>query len=368
MHLAICFFGLLRSLKYCIQSIQTHCLQPITDAGHTYDVYIHTYKFSGNYVSARNRENVTSLNFSEWKLLNPYYIHIEDQDQFDAQTNYSTYITNGDPWRNGLDSLKNHIRALHSLNHLAKHLEFLQPNQHPSSSNIKQEHPKYDGVVFLRPDVKYVNDIPIELLSYSPNTLFVPDFHRSCNYHNKKGQYNDRFAMGDFNSAITYAKRLQYAYNYSLSHVLLSECFVYDYLNLPHHASAFNVIEIPFRFQRVRVHGNVHVRDREMPSPLHQLLSSPTHHSSSSPLSRLWYNNDINDPYNIYCSPNPKITPREVYKIYADKNLKLDNYSLTMHSNQTSSRWSYLVLFALIMVFVFFATSNKKKVEKYDSI
>lgn len=369
MHLAICFFGLLRSLKHCIQSIQKHCLQPITDAGHTFDVYIHTYNFSGNYSSARNQEKVTALNFSEWMLLNPYYINIENQDKFDAKTNYSKYVTKGDPWHNGLHSLKNHIRALHSLNELATHLEHEQSNHEALNSRTgkdklkKVDHfKKYDGIVFLRPDVMYVNDIPIELLVDSPQTLFVPDFHRSCNYHNTKGQYNDRFAMGDFNSAIIYAKRLQYALNYSLSHVLLSECFVYDYLNLPHHVSSFTVIEIPFRFQRVRVNGNVHLRDRQIPSPLQQLSSSRANENLWA-LNRLWYKNDVSDPFNIYCSPNPKIGPREVYKIYTDKNVKLDNYS-TDFENSQSLRWLYLILCVFMVVFIFLASSNRTKIEK----
>ena len=370
MHFAVCFFGLLRSLTYCIDSIRKHCLNPITSSGHTYDIFVHTYNFSGNYSNSRNGEkNPIHLNFSEWKLLNPYYIKIENQDEFDLQTNFTKFTTKGDPWHNTnpMLSLKNHVRALHSLHHLATYIESLQ-YQIKNKKNIK----KYDGIIYFRPDVIYMNDIPIELLVESSSTLFVPDFHRSCNFKNDKGQYNDRFAMGDVTSAIAYGKRYNYAYNYSLSHLLLAENFVYDYLNLPHHKAAFNVIEIPFRFQRVRVQGNIHLRDLDMPTPLQQLT---TKKSGTTPLRSIWYENDTNDPYNIYCSPNPRLNPQDVYKIYMDKNLNLDNYNEFISVYHASPWWfllfhpfAFLLVFVILVFFCFFPqkiiTSSKKNCAK----
>ena len=78
MHIAVCFWGLMRSLSFTIDGIRQHVLKPIEAAGFGYDVFVHTYKFRKNYTNARTRESGYN-NFSEWKLLDPDYVCVEDQ-------------------------------------------------------------------------------------------------------------------------------------------------------------------------------------------------------------------------------------------------------------------------------------------------
>lgn len=269
MRVAVCVWGLLRSLLYTHESIQQYVLFPLQHAGYDYDVLLHTYSFKGAYSNIRTGELADAglMNFSEWRLLQPSYVYVEDQDAFDASIDIVKYATQGDPWDNGLESLRNHLRALNSLFHLSRmvelansdpfHCKTLLSRGGADSRAARRSHElscRFDAVIFIRPDVLYAHYLPVELLSHFRSALFVPDFHRSC----AGGQFNDRFAMGDAASAITYGRRFESALNYSLSKSLRSEDFTYDYLL----NARVTVIEFPFRFMRVRAGGGVHARYR----------------------------------------------------------------------------------------------------------
>ena len=299
MHFAICMWGIVRSLRFTIHSMHQYCLDPLIKAGHTYEIFMHTYKFSGIYDNERNNEHAIRLNFSEWKMLSPDHIYVEDQDLFDSLNNYAQYKTQGDPWKNNYLSFTNHMRALNSLHYLASEVE------------KRSTYTQFDGVLFIRPDVTFLNELPFYLLEHIPNALFMPDFHRSC----KGGEYNERMAMGDLQSALAYGKRLEGALEYSLHKQLHSEKFTYEYL----HSKNVTVFEMPFRFRRTRASGEFHVRDEKaIVSPRFQSYQP----EYTTPLWLRWvytaaeyitmhrvyiWNHD--DDENLYCKPNPYISP-----------------------------------------------------------
>jgi hypothetical protein len=158
-------------------------------------------------------------------------------------------MVRGAPWDNNSQSLKNEIRALNSLLHLSYVLE----------STLR-----FDCVLFLRPDMQFLQQLPIQLMVNFSDRSFLPDFHRSCT----REEYNDRMMMGNLSSGIIYGKKLLNAYNYSLHAQLHPELFNYHYIsrmNIP-------VIEVPFRFRRIRAgNGNMNLRDRSLPSAQQQI-------------------------------------------------------------------------------------------------
>lgn len=263
MRVAICIWGLLRSLKHTVTSFEKHIIAVLDRFEVSYDIYVHTYNISGSYQSARNHEKSVTLNVSEWQLLKPNYIFVENQEDFDSRINYVLFETQGDPWHNDFSSFRNHMRALNSLYHVTQAVE-----------SMHQKEP-YDAVVFLRPDVRFITDLPIQLL-YNPQIMsaydmFLPDFHRSC----QGNEYNDRMALGKVFSALSYGKKFETAFVYSLSHKLHAEKITFYQLS---RAQKFNgsvtpptrVAEIPFRFQRIRSSGGIHIRDYEAVTPQEQ--------------------------------------------------------------------------------------------------
>jgi hypothetical protein len=90
MKVAICFWGLTRSLKYTIHSIRAKILKQLDDKNIEYKIFLHTYVFDSAYNNPRANEHNIKLDFDEYKLLNPDYVEIDNQDQIKKQIGLET--------------------------------------------------------------------------------------------------------------------------------------------------------------------------------------------------------------------------------------------------------------------------------------
>lgn len=228
MKIAICFWGLCRSTDKIIESLQKNVFEVLTAAGIDYDVFVHTFSIHRVYSNARAGEQGLMLNNSLHTLLNPKEALVEDQDEVDARLDLTAYRSRGDAWVGQgapWQTFENHIRSLYSLNRVTQ----LWKNG------------SYDYVVYLRPDVKYLN--PIDVRWFQPHYLVMTDFGQ-C-------PVNDRFALGTPTAAAVFGERFLGALEFSKRQPLHSEKFLDYALRM----NRIPTIEVPFRFRRVRATG-----------------------------------------------------------------------------------------------------------------
>lgn len=193
-HYALCFYGLLRSLNWTIDSVVDHVLEPIAQAGGTYDVFVHTYRLR-ELINPHADEHTTDTHLKDLALLNATRYLVTDQDDFDATIpDLSPYYDNF-RWNYDELTMRNVLRAQNSL-----------ASVWAVMANFAAEHDvHYDGVVVLRPDMLYLTDIDIMKKDtvtegLYDRTVYLPDFQHW-------GGVNDRFAFGSTVAMRVYSNR-----------------------------------------------------------------------------------------------------------------------------------------------------------------
>jgi len=230
-HVAICYWGLCRSTYLTVDSIKTNIYDVLTENGYTYTVYLHTFAINRLYQNKRSQEPPLKLDNDLYKLLNPDHYIVEDQDFADLSMGFQAYKTFADPWRSNYETFDNHIRSLYSLNKVTQ--------------LYKMKKGTYDYVIYLRPDVLFLNKLDIKWLTMiNDKTLLAPDYHIDL-------PMNDRFCIAKPDTALFYGSRYNLALDYSFKKPLHSEIFLYDILK----KNQINVVDIPLRFRRVRATG-----------------------------------------------------------------------------------------------------------------
>lgn len=245
MKVALCFWGICRSTHLTIESIQTHIFDALKQQNIEYDIFCHTYRIDHEYTNLRADEIKCMLHNDNWTLLNPTKGFVENQDEVDQRLQLPSYRKKGDPWGGDTNcipyaTLDNHIRALWSLHQVCLLVE--------KTKNV------YDYVVFLRPDVAYLQPLKEDYFHKATNTtIVIPDFHHFYGS-------NDRFAICTPFVASIYGHRFLHAHTYSLKKQLHAEAFLTDTLKV----AGIQIHPIPFRFRRVRANGRIAEGDKSL--------------------------------------------------------------------------------------------------------
>lgn len=233
MKIALCFWGIARSTKHTINSIKTNIYNALKNLNIEYTIFLHSYQIHSFYSNPRAKEFNCLLDNNDWKLIEPDYFFIENQNEVDKNLNLNIYKTHPDPWGTNYQTFNNHIRSLWSL----KQVTQLWKKQHDISP--------FDYIVYLRPDVLYITPLQSIFFNLNENEINLPYFH--------KYPVNDRFSISKPNVAFIYGSRFDSALEFSKYYQLHSERF------LNHILQSNKIIpkDIHFLFKRVRATGEI---------------------------------------------------------------------------------------------------------------
>jgi hypothetical protein len=232
MRVALCFWGLTRSLKYTIDSIQSNILDILKKKGIQYTIFMHTYSLNGCYTNTWGNEYNILVNNDEYKLLNPDYIKIDDQDIIKESLNLQQYRTMGDSYKNNYESIDNFILAMYSKLEVTK---LVTDN--------------FDYYIYLRPDVRYISMFNISNFKLvNDNTICIPNFQ----LWGKDKKFNDRFCIANKATYIIYGSIFDSLLDYSKQYIMKSEDIYYKYIV----ANNLSLRYINFFFNRVRANGS----------------------------------------------------------------------------------------------------------------
>ena len=240
---AIGFFGITRSLKFTRDSIYKNIFRRLKKLGYGYKIFLHTYELN-NYKNIRTKESSTNIDNEEYKMLNPDYFLIENQDLVIESINPEKYRTHEDPWNTNYNSVDNFILGQYSKMKLTNMIEQSQIN--------------FDYIMFLRPDVEYLH--PLEYAYFNKvveKNISIPKFGT---YKPTRPHFNDRFAITNQETYKIYGKVFYELFEISKKEPLHSETVLSKYLT----RNDVKYKYIRFFFKRIRIDGSVESRDKKL--------------------------------------------------------------------------------------------------------
>ena len=185
--IAVCFFGITRSLSHTIASIERNVLDPARNSGNV-TIYSHFF-LQRDLVNRRSGEK-GHLDLGEHRLLPSSFLHLEEPDACLEEHDFERLKAAGDAWQDDFQSLRNLVHQLHSMNVVAA--AALEGGA--------------EVCLFCRPDLAYHDSLsrPIHrAVAARKPTVFLPRWE-------PHGGYNDRFAIcAGTEAIIAYGQRIR---------------------------------------------------------------------------------------------------------------------------------------------------------------
>ncbi|KAG8457519.1 hypothetical protein KFE25_004155 [Diacronema lutheri] len=202
---ALCFYGLNRSLRHTIGSIRAHVFAPLRAACAAWEVYVHTYSETTVTSAHAHEYNVSIGGAAEMvALLRPRRHAVTAQADADRLLDMRVYAHAGLAYAEPVQ--RNLLRQLYSL-------QLVTALWTPAAA-------RYRAVGYLRPDLRFVAPIDARaMLRARDDEIYTPFWHRHL------GE-NDRLAFGGARAAAAWGNRLFDAAEYTRARPLNSEAFL----------------------------------------------------------------------------------------------------------------------------------------------
>lgn len=237
--MAIIYFGLTRSIKKVYKSHLEYIYNHLNVNNITYKKFIHTWSLKDGIQNVWENIIDQKIDYDEYKLLNPDFYEIDNEDEFIESVNMDDYFYK-DVWNTighcpegeWLPKMvSNHICMLESQKRAVRMVE-----------NFVSKGNKFKCVMFIRPDLMLYNYLPLNQLKLLNNFINLPN-------HDHHEGFNDQFAILTYDNIKTYGNRIDELAYFRKNHGrIVGEKYVKFIINKYN----LNVNQIDFDYKIVR--------------------------------------------------------------------------------------------------------------------
>lgn len=211
MEVAVCYYGLTRSVKLCHSSHKEKVFQVLDKLGYNYDIFMHTWELSGETQRVHHNTLNVPVDYEEYQLLNPKYFKRDCQDEFLGSFDINVYTED--------NRKRGEWNPILTLNLLCG-LESLRRVY----TMVEESEKKYDKIIIIRPDLYLKTELSFDsicsFLEKNERGIVIPSFDHW-------GGRNDKFAVMNFSHAKSYCTRIHGLLDYrELAGKIQSEAYM----------------------------------------------------------------------------------------------------------------------------------------------